>query len=79
MKSIVLEGQLTEAPCETCQRFTQARFGHGPVELEEGLVVENVMRATCESCGAVVSVAQQSAYLFRQALSRHKGPSAGLL
>jgi Arc/MetJ-type ribon-helix-helix transcriptional regulator len=72
MKSIVLEGDLTEAPCESCQRFTQAQFAYGPVELEDGLVVENVMRATCETCGSVVSLAQQSSYLLRQALYRHK-------
>lgn len=72
MKSIVLEGQLTEAPCETCQTFTEARFSYGPIELEGGLVVENVMRATCGICGAVVSLAPQSSYLLRQALSRHR-------
>ena len=69
MKSIVIEGQLTEAPCETCERFTEARFSYGPIELEDGLVVENVMRAACETCGAVVSLAQQSSPLLRQALA----------
>lgn len=65
---IALDGQPTEAPCDTCQSFTQARFGYGSFELEDGLVVENVMRATCESCGTVVSLAPQSSHLLRQAL-----------
>ena len=72
MKSIVLEGELTEAPCQFCKGFVQARFSYGPVELEKGLVVENVMRATCEVCGEVVSLAQQSSYLLRRALASHK-------
>ena len=69
MKSIVMEGQLTEAPCEVCRRFVQARFGRGQFELEDGLVVGNVMRATCDTCGAVVSLAQQSSSQLRHALS----------
>lgn len=72
MKSIVLEGDFTEAPCEVCQGFTQAQFAYGPIEMENGATVENVMRATCQTCGSVVSLAQQSSYLLRQALSRHK-------
>lgn len=72
MKSIILEGQLTEAPCETCQKFTIARFAYGTLTLEDGLVVENVMRATCEECGQVTSLAPQSGYLLRKARTQQK-------
>lgn len=72
MKSIVLEGQVSEAPCERCQRFVPARFAYGPVELDGGLVVESVMRATCDECGAVLALAPQSAYLLRRALLQQK-------
>ena len=32
MKSIVLEGQVSQAPCERCQRFVPSRFAYGPVD-----------------------------------------------
>jgi len=72
MRSIVLEGKIVQASCETCQKFMPARFAYGPLEWEEGLVVENVMRATCEQCGNVVALAPQSAHLIRRAVQQQK-------
>ena len=68
MKSIVMEGSIEKAPCAHCQRFVQATYSYGPVELELNLVVEDVMRATCNQCGAVVATAPQSAHRFKSAL-----------
>lgn len=68
MKSIVLPGESTRASCEACGKFVRAHWGYRPYELKEDLVVEQVMCATCPTCGQVVGVAQQSAYLLRRAL-----------
>ncbi|MCE7872412.1 hypothetical protein DYH09_18820 [bacterium CPR1] len=72
MKSIVLPGETTRASCETCGKFVRATWGYRPYTLEDDLVVEQVMCATCPSCGQVVGVAQQSAYLLRRALENER-------
>lgn len=72
MKSIVLPGDTTRASCETCGRFVRATWGYRPYELEGDLVVEQVMCANCPTCGQVVGVAQQSAYLLRRALENER-------
>lgn len=72
MKSIVLPGEMTRASCESCGKFVRASWGYRPYTLEDGLVVEHVMCATCPTCGQVVGVAQQSAYLLRRALENER-------
>lgn len=67
MKSIVTEGTVEKAPCENCKRFVQATYAYGPVEMD-GLVVEDVMRATCNECGLVVATTPQSAHRFKTAI-----------
>ncbi len=66
MKSIVTEGTVEKAPCEVCQRFVQATYAYGPVEMD-GVVVEDVMRGTCNNCGTVVALTPQSAHRFKTA------------
>lgn len=66
MKSIVTEGTVEKAPCEHCHRFVAATYAYGPVEMD-GLVVDDVMRATCNDCGAVVATTPQSAHRFKTA------------
>lgn len=66
MKSIVTEGTVEKAPCEVCKRFVQATYTYGPVEID-GIVVEDVMRATCNDCGAVAAITPQSAHRFKTA------------
>lgn len=72
MKSIVLPGDVTRASCETCGRFVRAIWEYRPYTFEDGLVVEQVMCASCPTCGQVVGVAQQSAYLLRRALENDR-------
>lgn len=67
MKSIITEGTVEKASCEHCQRFVEATYSYGAVEVD-GLVVEDVMRGVCNLCGAVVSLAPQSAHRFKKAL-----------
>jgi len=71
MKSILLEGTVEKAPCEHCQRFVDVTYSYGTVEVD-GLVVEDVMRGVCTVCGAVVSLAPQSAHRFKSALEDRK-------
>lgn len=68
MKSIILEGTVEEAPCESCGRFVDATYAYGQVEVEAGLFADNVMRATCNCCGAVTAIAGQSAHRLRKAI-----------
>lgn len=72
MKSIVLEGHHIQGPCQKCRAFVDATFSYGPVELEPGLIVEDVMRATCDKCGQVVATTPQSAHRFKAALDDKK-------
>lgn len=71
MKSIVTEGTVEKAPCEKCRRFVTATYGYGPVEMD-GLVVDDVMRATCNECGSVVATAPQSAHRFKAAFEERR-------
>ena len=66
MKSIITEGTRGRAACERCGGFVAVTYRYGPVQLGE-LVVDDVMRATCDTCGAVVATAPQSAHRFRSA------------
>lgn len=70
MKTIVLEGTVERAPCEQCGCFVDATYSYGPVELEPGLVVNDVMRGTCNRCGRVIATAPQSAHRFKAALEK---------
>lgn len=72
MKTIVLEGTVERVACEHCGRFVSATYAYGPVELEPGLVVEDVMRATCDQCNRVIATAPQSAHRFKAALEQKK-------
>lgn len=71
MKSITCPGEKELAACETCQKFTQATWDYGSVTFEE-LVVEQIMRATCDTCGSIVGTAHQSSYLFKKALRQQR-------
>ena len=71
MNSITCPGEKELAACEKCQKFTQVTWNYGPVTFEE-LVVEQVMRATCDTCGEVVGTAHQSSYLFKKALRQQR-------
>lgn len=71
MKSIVTEGTVEKAPCEKCRRFVTATYSYGPVEME-GIVVEDVMRATCDECGSVVATTPQSAHRFKTAFEERR-------
>jgi hypothetical protein len=68
MRKIFYPGERGKAPCETCGRLVPATYGYGVVPLEDGTPVEEVMRATCDICGAVVATTPQSAPQFRAAL-----------
>lgn len=68
MKTILVNGTVEKAPCDCCGSFVEATYNYGPVQLDAGLVVEDVMRATCNQCGAVVATAPQSAHRFKAAL-----------
>lgn len=68
MKSIVVEGDKTEGPCETCGGFVPAVWKYLPWKLSDGRTVDDVMQAVCASCGAIVAIADQSAHLVREAL-----------
>ncbi|MBI3929995.1 MAG: hypothetical protein HY319_30935 [Armatimonadetes bacterium] len=72
MKSIVLPGQTTPALCEKCGRQVQATFSYGTFRFDNGLIVEDVMRATCDTCGEPVVLAAQSSYRLRTALEDQK-------
>jgi len=66
MQTIFLPGKSVKASCERCGHFVNATYAYGAVEFD-GMIVEDVMRATCDTCGDIVGTAGQSAYLFRQA------------
>ncbi|MHB2019991.1 MAG: hypothetical protein ACYCW6_23875 [Candidatus Xenobia bacterium] len=68
MRSIVLEGDKVEAPCEKCGGFVPATWRYLPYRLADGRVVDDVMQAQCDTCGQVVAAADQSAHLIKQAL-----------
>ncbi len=72
MKTIVLPGDSVNAACETCQKFVHATWNYGPFAMDNGLIIEQVMRASCSQCGSIVALAHQSAYLLRRALENQK-------
>lgn len=63
-------GRKIEAPCEICGGFVSATFDLGALPMDDGSVVNGVMRATCDTCGSIVAVAHQSASVVREALDR---------
>lgn len=67
MKGIILPGEVTEAECSRCDGFVPATYNYGDLELSSGVRVSKVMRATCDRCGEVLEVAQQSAHRIREA------------
>lgn len=72
MKSIVLPGQVTKAICETCKKRVTATFSYGEFRFDDGLVVEDVMRAVCDECGEPVAIAGQSSHRLRTTLDDQK-------
>jgi len=68
MKSIIMEGTVEKAPCEHCQALIEATFAYGPLKLENEIVVDDVMRATCNRCSSVVALAPQSAHRLGAAI-----------
>lgn len=63
-------GMKVEAPCENCKGFVPATFELGRLVMDDGTVIDGVMRAVCDRCGSVLAVAQQSAPVIREALDR---------
>lgn len=68
VKSIILSGQKRKAYCERCGTFNQATYAYGPFKFDNGVVAENIMRATCDSCGDILLMAHQSVPLIKEAL-----------
>jgi len=66
--SYVPGDKLEQAPCEQCRAFTPATFSYGIVRLNDGTIVDSVLRATCDRCGTVVATTPESAPVFRQAI-----------
>jgi hypothetical protein len=72
MKSIVSPGDKVRAACEHCGRFQSATFAYGGFTLSDGTTVPNVMRATCDKCGDIVALAQQSAHAIKAHRDLHR-------
>ncbi|MBT9583720.1 hypothetical protein IV102_10230 [bacterium] len=72
MKSIVMTGQKVKAFCPNCDKFGLATYAYGTFPFDNGVVADNVMRATCDGCGQIVALAAQSAPVLKQALEQPK-------
>jgi hypothetical protein len=67
MKSIIIEGTQMEAACESCRKFTLSTYAYGSFPTEDGQIVEDVMRATCNTCGEITALSHQSAHRLKAA------------
>jgi hypothetical protein len=68
MKTIMVSGHKVKAFCEQCQEFVPATYSYGDFPFDRGVIAENILRATCNNCGTIVSVALQSAPMLKEAL-----------
>ncbi len=67
MKSLKVPGDKTRVGCDSCKAMVSATFRYDTLCLQDGTRVPNAMLAFCDTCGAQVAMAQQSAYLVRKA------------
>ncbi len=72
MKSILLAGHKTKAYCHKCDEFRPAEYSYGEFPFDNGMVAENVLRATCDECHEIVALAHQSAPALKEALQKTK-------
>lgn len=67
-------GTRIQAWCDYCERMVDATFAYGSAPVGGGRVVEDVLRATCDSCGRVVALAPEASPAIAEAM---KKPATG--
>jgi hypothetical protein len=72
MKSIILSGTQVTAFCPKCDEFCPSTYAYGSFPFDSGVVADRILRATCDRCGTINALAQQSAPALKEALDRSK-------
>ena len=70
MRHVFKPGDTIQGGCEGCLRLVSATYDYGKIKLDDGTAVDNVMRATCDTCGGIVAIAHQSAPAIKAARVR---------
>jgi hypothetical protein len=59
-------GDNSRALCEKCQTLVSTTFGYHDVPFSDGIgLAKNIMAATCDTCGTIVSIPPQSTPAIR--------------
>ena len=70
---IYTEGEKSKGLCQSCKKLVQTTFKVTSVPLSSGKGrVDDILAATCDHCGHVVSIPQQSAPRIREVLTTKK-------
>lgn len=78
MRHVFKPGDTIRGGCEKCKALVAATYEYGRIKLDDGTVVENVMRALCNDCGEMVAVAHQSAPAIKAARAKRDTEKARL-
>ena len=70
MKHVFKPGDTVRGGCEKCRVLVSATYDYGRIKLDDGTLVENVMRANCDDCGETIAIAHQSAPAIKAARAR---------
>lgn len=70
MRHVFKPGDTIRGGCENCKALVSATYDYGRIKLDDGTVVENVMRAICTVCGETIAIAHQSAPAIKAARTR---------
>ena len=72
---IYKKGDKSKAICESCKKIVPTTFDTRSVPLSSGKgSVDDILCATCDHCGMVVSIPQQSAPRIRESIRKERKP-----
>ena len=76
---IRIPGENTKVACEKCQSFQPGTWRYGPLTMNDGTVIEQVMLAYCDVCQEACSMATQSAWKLKEAREAQSNPRTSVM
>jgi hypothetical protein len=76
---IRVPGEKTKVACEKCQAFQSGTWKYGPLTMDDGTIIEQVMIAYCDVCQEPCSMATQSAWKLKEAREAKSHPRTSVM